>query len=354
MKDCAASPTSRRAEKTGSYCSAVTRHRRTALVLAIVTLAGAALPVAARSPATGGETRWTPLTASELANRASVPAITPLAPRPFRAAAYTVRTLAWEALPNNGQSLPRLATPPGADPDGIPYKVVNGRNYYSPGNIAADGVRFVDAYVRTGNPAYLDKARVRAKKLEQIAIAKDGALFLPYGFDYPAERLTGPWVSAYSQGFALSLFVRLYRVTGDYRYAEAARPLFLAFRLLGPNRRHWVSYVVAEDLWLEEYPSARPTHVLNGFNFAVFGIYDYERLTRDPAAAQLLQGALATMRRRAAAYRVPGGVSLYDLVHRTRHEHYHEIHIWQLADLAAISGDAYFSQLSAALYADHH
>ena len=30
-----------------------------------------------------------------------------------------------------------------------------------------------------------------------------------------------------------------------------------------------------------------------------------------------------------------------------------EIHIWQLATLAAISGDSYFSQL-ATLYADHH
>jgi len=31
-----------------------------------------------------------------------------------------------------------------------------------------------------------------------------------------------------------------------------------------------------------------------------------------------------------------------------------EIHIWQLATLAAISGDSYFSQLAATLYADHH
>jgi D-glucuronyl C5-epimerase C-terminus len=330
------------------------RARFGALALAIVSLTASALPVAARGPVTAGEIRWTPLGAADLHDRATVAGVGPVSPRPFRVAAYAIRTVTWAALPNNGQTLPRLATPPGADPAGIPYKVVNGKNYYSPGNIASDGVRFVDAYVRTGNPAYLDKARLRAQKLEQIGIPKDGALFLPYGFDYPAEQLTAPWVSGYSQGFALSLFVRLYRVTGEYRYAEIARSVFMAFRLLGRNRAHWMSYVVDSDLWLEEYPSARPTHVFNGFNFALFGIYDYERLTRDAAAAQLLQGALATMRRRASAYRVPGGISLYDLVHRTRHEHYHEIHIWQLADLAAISGDAYFSQLSATFYADHH
>ena len=160
-------------------------------------------------------------------------------------------------------------------------------------------------------------------------------------------------MSAYSQGIALSFFVRMYRVTGDPGFAETARSVFAPFRVLGPAPRHWVAYVRSADLWLEEYPSSRPTHVLNGFNFALFGLYDYERLTRDPAAAQLLEGALATVRRHAADYRVPGGISLYDLVHRTQHEHYHEIHVWQLADLAAISGDRYFADLSTTFIADH-
>jgi hypothetical protein len=332
----------------------VKRRRVIAILLAAACLATSAMPVAGRGPVVGGHIHWTPLGPDDILARASVASFKAFSPRPFRAASYQIRTLGWEALAMNGLSLPRLATQPGSDPSGIPYKVVDGRNYYSPGNIASDGVRFVDAYVRTGNTTYLDKAVVRAAKLREIGIAKDGALYLPYGFDYPAENLSAPWVSAYSQGFALSLFVRLYRVTGDYLYAETARSVFAAFRLLGPNRRHWVSYVSAEDLWLEEYPSSRPSHVFNGFNFAVFGLYDYERLTRDPAAAQLLEGALATMRRRAVAYRVPGGLSYYDLTHKTQSEHYHEIHIWQLGTLAAISGDSYFSQLAATLYADHH
>ena len=329
------------------------RRRLLALALALVSSAGLAMPAAARGPIVVGGPVYTPLDPAAIASRATVLTYAPLPSPPFRVAAYDLRTLSWAALPLNGASLPRLATPPGADPDGIPYKVVNGRNYYSPGNIASDGIRFVDGYVRTGNPDYLRKARIRAEKLREIGIAKDGGLYLPYGFDYPAEALKAPWVSAYSQGLALSFLVRLYRVTGEAGYAETARLVYAPFRLLGPARRHWVDYVLAGDLWLEEYPSARPSHVLNGFNFAIFGLYDYERLTRDRSAHQLLEAALSTMRRRAADYRVPGGISYYDLVHKTRHEHYHEIHIWQLADLAAISGDSYFNQLSATLAADH-
>ena len=327
------------------------RTRLIAVGLALVAITASAMPVAARKPIVAGNFR--PLGPEDIADRATVERFEPFSPAPFRVAAYRIRTLSWESLPLHGSSLPRLSTPPGADPEGIPYKVVNGKRYYSPGNIASDGIRFLDAYVRTGNPAYLVKAHIRAAKLRQIGIAKGDALYLPYGFDYPSERLRAPWVSAYSQGIALSFFVRMFRVTGDSSYADTARSVFGAFRLLGRKPRLWVGYVVSGDLWLEEYPSAQPSHVLNGENFALFGLYDYERLTRDPAATQLLQGGLSSIRRHAANFRVPGGISLYDLVHRTQSEHYHEIHIWQLADLGAMSGDSYFNALSDKLRADH-
>ena len=118
--------------------------------------------------------------------------------------------------------------------------------------------------------------------------------------------------------------------------------------------RPWVAYVVKNRLWLEEYPSATPTHVLNGFNFALFGLYDYERLTRDPAAKDLLRGALRTIRSFATTFRVPGGISYYDLVHRTRFAHYHLIHTWQLRALAAISGDSWYRSMAAAYWRDYH
>lgn len=332
----------------------VGRRHLIAILLAVVLVGGATTPTAAREPpSTGGSVRWTPVDPAEIIGRASVPQHRVFSPSPFRTASYELRTLSWADLPMNGLSMMRLATPPNADKDGIPYKVVNGRNYYSPGNLAADGVRFVDSYVRTGDPAYLLRARVRAAKLRELGLVRDGALVFPYGFDYPTETLKAPWVSGYAQGFALSLFVRLFRVTGDWADLETAQAVFRSFRRLGPDRSLWVDYVVDRDLWLEEYPSRRPTHVLNGFNFALFGLYDYERLTREPAARQLLQGALSTLRRHAVSYRVPGEISYYDLVHRTQHAHYHEIHIWQLRDVAAITGDAYFGDLARQLASDY-
>jgi hypothetical protein len=287
-------------------------------------------------------------------DRAALAPLPKFATRPFAISWVTIRTLAWADLPLNGKALLSLKLAAGADSDGIVYKVVNGRRVYSPGNLANDGIRYVDGYVRTGDPAYLDRAVVRAKKLLSLSRLSGGARYFPYLYDYATEKLKAPWYSAYSQGFALSLFVRLYRVTGVQVWAERARETAMSFRRLGRVTKPWVAYVLNRRLWLEEYPSATPTHVLNGFNFALFGLYDYERLTRDPAARDLLRGALRTVRSFGTTFRVPGGISYYDLVHRTRFAKYHLIHTWQLRDLAAISGDSWYSSLAAAYWRDYH
>jgi len=287
-------------------------------------------------------------------DRATLGRLPTFAIRPFAISWVTIRTLAWADLPLNGSALLSLKIAAGADADGIVFKVVDGRRVYSPGNLGNDGIRYVDGYVRTGDPAYLDRAVVRAKKLVALSRMSGGARYFPYLYDYATEKLKAPWYSAYSQGFALSLFVRLYRVTGIHTWADRARETALSFRRLGRVTQPWVAYVLSNRLWLEEYPSATPTHVLNGFNFALFGLYDYERLTRDPAARDLLRGALRTIRSFGTTFRVPGGISYYDLVHRTRFARYHLIHTWQLRDLAAISGDPWYASLAAAYWRDYH
>ena len=287
-------------------------------------------------------------------DRATLAPLPKFATRPFAISWVKIQTLAWGDLPLNGKALLGLKFGAAADSDGIAYKVIDGRRVYSPGNLGEAGIRYIDGYVRTGDPAYLDRAVVRAKKLISLSRLSGGARYFPYKYDYASERLKAPWYSAYSQGFALSLFVRLYRVTGLQAWAEHARETAMSFRRLGRVTRPWVAYVTNRRLWLEEYPSATPTHVLNGFNFALFGLYDYERLTRDRTARDLLRGALRTIRSYGTTYRVPGGVSYYDLVHRTRHAHYHVIHTWQLRALAAISGDSWYRSLAAAYWRDDH
>ena len=335
------------------------RRARGALCAVVgVALVSLTLPAASAARAdpfvTGRPDATTAFAPVALRARATLTPLPRFTTRPFAIAWVTIRSLAWADLPLNGKTLLSLKIAAGADSDGIVYKVVDGRRVYSPGNLGNDGIRYVDGYVRTGDPAYLDRAVVRAKKLIAISRLVGGARYFPYLYDYATEHLKAPWYSAYSQGFALSLFVRLYRATGVQAWADRARETAMSFRRLGRVNQPWVAYVLNNRLWLEEYPSATPTHVLNGLNFALFGLYDYERLTRDPAALDLLRGALRTVRSFGTTFRVPGGISYYDLVHRTRFAHYHLIHTWQLRSLAAMSGDPWYGSLAAAYWRDYH
>ena len=159
------------------------RHLLRILFAVAVSAASATVADAREAPTTGD--RWSPIDPTQLVSRVVVAPDAPLPSGVFRVATYDIQTLPWNRLPSNGLGLMRLQPPVNSDADGIPWKVVNGRNYYSPGNIAADGLRFVDSYVQTGNPAYLDRARVRAGKLRAIGMVRDGALFVAYRFDYP-------------------------------------------------------------------------------------------------------------------------------------------------------------------------
>lgn len=229
----------------------------------------------------------------------------------------------------------------------------DGSRYYSPGTLAINAMKRLDAYVEEGDPRQLEMARKHAAALRRIAVRRGSAWFLPYHCDYLAAGQRAPWFNAMAQGLAISLFVRLHRTTGEEPHLDAARALFRAFRRFDRSRREWVSYVDgARYLWLEHYPLSRPDHVLNAHLHAIFGIYELWQETRSPEVRAVLEGAITTMRDHAWRYRRPGGISLYGLRHRETIIKYHEIHVWQLRLLARISGERSFWSLADRLAGD--
>ena len=305
------------------------------LLLAVVLAASGALPLAV------------PADASE-----------PDEPPPFHARHFDLVDLPFDRLPWTSDPPPVLPARAPLDQKGIRlFRWRDGSLYYRPGSVAINGMKRIDALRDTGDRAQLDQALRQAEHLRGMAIEEDDAWWLPFWFDYPPEGLTAPWFNAMSQGLVLSFFVRLHRVTGDDVHLRAAEKVFHSFRRLGHKgagqHRPWVAYVADGGyLWLEHYPNGRPDHVLNAHMHALIGLYEYWQHTRSAEARQLLEGALTTMRDRAATYRREGRVSLYGLHSRTNHYKYHQVHIWQLRLLGRMSGDPYFSELAAALAAD--
>lgn len=91
----------------------------------------------------------------------------------------------------------------------------------------------------------------------------------------PEYRVTEAWKSGFSQSRGLSVLLRAWQLTGNEDYLEACKKALIPF-----------TYDISEggvavDLdtmpIYEEYVASKPTRVLDGHGFCMFGIYDAVR-----------------------------------------------------------------------------
>jgi hypothetical protein len=199
---------------------------------------------------------------------------------------------------------------------------------------AGYGIDNLESYVIRDDPRYLKRAKAQADRLMARARKVGNAWFLPYPFDFKlhgrnTDRLVAPWYSGMAQGQAVTLFVRLFEVTKERKYKNAADGVFASFLRPRTAGSPWVVWVDArKHLWLEEYPAKKPDRTLNGHLFAAFGLWDYWRLTEDDRAKKLYQGALTTAADYFPLWRNAKWLSRYCLEHPTElSEKYHLIHV---------------------------
>jgi hypothetical protein len=250
-----------------------------------------------------------------------------------------------------------LVAPWPVDRAGVPLFRTGGKSYYHPVILAQRALDLLDGYRRTHDHRYLDGARRVASRLVAMSSTADGARYIPYGFDFAlhghtAETLHAPWYSGMAEGMALSVFSRLHAIEGRASDLDIARSLFLA---LEPHGRTgaWVSWVDSTGyVWIEEYPGAHPDHTLNGFNFALYGLYDYVQETGDPAAEHLFIGGLTTVIHYLPQFRQPGDISRYCLAHGVQSQKYHDIHVAQLTMLARMTESPLLARYAALFDAD--
>lgn len=254
--------------------------------------------------------------------------------------------------------VPLTAAGPVGD-DGVEQSTIGGCLSYHPVKIAQSGLEFLDSYASVNQDEYLSKAKAYADRLIAEAVHARGAYYVPYRFDFALagnknDMMTAPWYSAMAQGEAVSLCVRLYELTHDQKYKDAADKFFTSFLRPYAKDQPWTVFVDDEGyLWFEEYAKDPPMRVLNGHLFALFGVYDYYELTKSPAAKSLIQGGAATVRHYFSQLRDPGQISFYSLRVHVQSAKYHDIHIRELQMLAKVTKDSEFNDLAAQLRSDH-
>ena len=159
------------------------------------------------------------------------------------------------------------------------------------------------------------------------------------------DTLRSPWYSALAQGQGISVLVRAYKESKDPRYLEAAKFAFASFSTL--TSHGGVAFTDDRgDLWFEEYIVSPPTHILNGFIWAAWGVYDYFLATQDNAAQELFARAVRTLSRNLDRYDL-GFWSLYELsgtrLPMVASPFYHQLHIVQLRVMYKVTGEESFA-----------
>jgi D-glucuronyl C5-epimerase C-terminus len=159
-------------------------------------------------------------------------------------------------------------------PEGVPWVNVYGYWVEHPDLVAQWGLREY-AY------GHRRPLMIAARWLADHERADGG---IPYLFtlqDGGGVAEFAPWISALSQGQAISELMRAYQLSGSPRYLRAARHALDPFLHPVPTG---VTSLWGGHPWYEEYPAAQPQcfHVLNGFMFALVGLHDLA--PRSPAA----------------------------------------------------------------------
>jgi len=217
---------------------------------------------------------------------------------------------------------------------------------YNPLAVAQYGLGHYNLFLKTKKSEHFDIAKKQADWLIKNLENNDfGVPVWKHKFRWHYKKyLESGWYSAHSQGSGISLLGRIYNETKEKKYLETAQKAFLSLTLL--TEKGGTKCVDNRgDIWLEEYLIEPPTHILNGFLWALWGVWDYYLLTGEERAKNLFNDCVKTLKENLSKYDA-GFWSLYDLSRQkmkmTASPFYHSLHIVQLKIMHILTGDEIF------------
>ena len=238
------------------------------------------------------------------------------------------------------------------DKQGIPQLDYHGNIglQYNPIAIAQYGLGNYNLWRRTNDPDRRRKFFLIADWLcSNLELNRYGLAVWNHHFDWEyRDTLKAPWYSALAQGQGISVLVRAHKESGEPRYLEAAQRAFAAFQQ--PIENGGVAFTdESGDLWFEEYIVSPPTHILNGFIWALWGVHDYHLATKDKLPQELFSRGVRTLLHNLTRYDL-GFWSLYEQsgtrLPMVASRFYHQLHIVQLRVMHCLTGESLFAEVA--------
>jgi heparosan-N-sulfate-glucuronate 5-epimerase len=163
------------------------------------------------------------------------------------------------------------------------------------------------------------------KWLEKNGIEHKGALVFPFPYGLKEFNEEPNWVSGMYQGQILSCFARAYYLSKEEKYLDFCEKVWKSFDLkLG--EKYGFKYEDKYGLWYEEAPKLPATHILNGFIFAMWGIYDYNSVLSKPDLSETWDRCIQTVLNTLGQYDM-GYWSSYDLSGTITSYYYQKVHV---------------------------
>ncbi len=221
---------------------------------------------------------------------------------------------------------------------------------YNPIAVAQWGLANFNLFCGTGQEEHRKRWLAAADWLvSNLETNHYGVAVWHHHFDWEyRNRLRAPWYSALAQGQGVSLLIRAFKATHRSEYLEAAERAFQAF-LLDVSKGGVSRRADGGEIWLEEYLVDPPSHILNGFLWASWGVYDYALGTGDRVARELFDAAVGTLCAHLHRYDV-GYWSLYELsptrLPMLASPFYHRLHVVQLQVMHRLTGKAKFLEFA--------
>jgi hypothetical protein len=182
---------------------------------------------------------------------------------------------------------------------------------------------------------YLVKNVTEKTSLLYVKQGKEIALWY-YDFPFPPRAYNRHWVSGMMQGVIASLYARAYYLTKNELYKDLCIKTIdgmLTFIEDGGTLYKNKGY-----LWIEEYPTEKPlTHVLNGFIFALLGLYDAYLITNNEKYLNFFKIFIKVLK---------NNLMKYDLIFWSKYDvfqiaepSYHLLHVLLLLSLYRLTHD---------------
>lgn len=240
------------------------------------------------------------------------------------------------------------------DADGIIYmqrRFIEGRKkVYVPVRVMQHALRFYNEWLLQHESSKKELFTKYAKwLLNHVTETEKAGFWLHNERMYLAGyRFDKPWIGCMDQGFGLSVLLRYYSVINDQkrkkRILEVMQKILTTF---GTSVEKGGVRDETAGIWFEEFGASKRSHVLNGFIYALIGLFEYYRFLKSKEAKHYFDEGIATLRAYLPKFELDLGImrwSRYDLgkIIFAGNNYHTKVHIPQLRILYDLTGELEF------------